>query len=278
MVSFGDLGYLVPGYNVYKAGKAVANSNAMTMKDVPTQFRDRDQIMSLINQGFGGPASRQNGGPMNRGGGVGSGQGITNQQAAQAQGTQLQLGDDPFRQSQLQQVGQLQQIASGQQQGAGELAVQRQMQQALAAQQAQARMARGGNAALAYRNAANQSAALGSTAAGLGQQAALQDQSAAQAALTGALGQGRGADISVAGQNANLGQQLNLSNAQMQQQQQQQNAANYLALLQQLQNLNSAELGYAQAPAIAAGQNQTNLLGGLLSAGGAIGGKLAGKP
>lgn len=109
-----------------------------------------------------------------------------------------------FRAMQIAQAQQLQRIASGQQQGAGELAAQRQVQNALAAQQAQARMARGGNSALAMRQAADNSAAVGLSGAGQAQRSALQDQQAAQAALTGALGQGRGQDINFAGQNAQL--------------------------------------------------------------------------
>jgi len=189
-------------------------------KPTPTQFQNNQQWMDLFNQSM---------------------QRATQGQAQQGQGSQLQFGDDRFRQGQLQQIGQLQGIASGQQQGAGELAAQRQMGQALAAQQAQARMARGGNAALAYRNAANQSAALGSTGAGLGQQAALQDQMAAQGMLTGALGSGRGADITTAGQNAQLAQQASFANAQMRQQQDTQNQLNYLALLQQLNQRDQAK-------------------------------------
>jgi len=270
-LGWSDLEYAIPGYGQVKAYNDLTGSDMLTNKNVPTQFKDRDQIMSLINKGYA-PG------------------GITQGAAAQASpahasAARLQMGGDPFRQGQMQQVGQLQRIAGGQQQGAGELAVQRQMGNALAAQQAQARMARGGNAALAYRNAANQSAALGSTGAGLGQQAALQDQSAAQGALTNALGQGRGMDIGVAGQNAgfqqqtglaNAGfqQQSGLANAQMQQQQQQQNAQNYMQLLQQLQGMNSAELGYAQAPVLAANQAQAGLLGGLISTGGQAAGAM----
>src|SRR5882672_6755943 len=174
--------YLVPGYGQYKAGQAIMGSNALTNNNVPTHLQDRDKISGLIDQGMGQYTNQA--APQAQAAYAGAG--------PQAQGAQLSMGADPFRQGQLQQIGQLQGIASGQQQGAGELAAQRQIQQALAAQQAQAHMARGSNAALAYRNAANQSAALGSTGAGMGQQAALQDQQAAQNMLTGALGQGRG--------------------------------------------------------------------------------------
>lgn len=246
-----------------------------------TQYQDRDQIMGAVQRGMY------------------SKHGIANQvapqmqaaqtgPAAQMQGAQINMGADPFRQGQLQQIGQLQGIASGQQQGAGELAAQRQIQQALAAQQAQAHMARGSNAALAYRNAANQSAALSSTGAGMGQQAALQDQQNAHAALTGALGQGRGMDVSVAGQNAGFQQQAgmqnagfqqqtglanagfqqsaNQNNALLQQQGQQNNSQNYLQLLQQLGNMDANQLTAQNA----ASQNK-GMIGPLLSAGGTVG-------
>lgn len=197
------------------------------------QYQDRDRIMQLINQGYA-PG------------------GITQQTAPQ-----LQMGDDPFRRAQLAQMSQLQGIASGQQVGAGELATQRQYANALAAQQAQARMARGGNAALAYRNAANQSAALGSTAAGMGQQAALQDQQAAQGMLGQVGAAGRSADFNVA--NANAGYQQATQNA---------NAGNYMAILQSLGQLDQGQFG-AQAAAQAYGQQRNDaLLGAGISAAG----------
>lgn len=201
--------------------------------NAPTQYDNNDQFNQFLNNGF--------------------------QNMASAPAAQLQMGNDPFRQAQLQQMQQLQGVASGQQQGAGELAAQRQIQNALAAQQAQARMARGGNAAMAYRNAANQSAALGSTGAGMGQQAALQDQMAAHGQLAGIGAQGRQGDIGVA--NANAGYQ---------QAQGQQNAGNYLQLLNQLnqrqQNKYNADLGIgAQQDSAAAAKS-----GGLLQGIGAV--------
>lgn len=245
-----------------------------------TQYQDRDTILNMISQGFGKNGIVHQQAPTMQAAQAGP--------AAQMQGAQMQMGADPFRQGQIQQIGQLQGIASGQQQGAGELAAQRQIQQALAAQQAQARMARGSNAALAYRNAANQSAALGSTGAGMGQQAALQDQQNAHAALTGALGQGRGMDVNVAGQNAGFQQQAGLQNAGFQQQtglanagfqqganqanagfqqgNQQLNSQNFMGLLGQLGNMDANQL-QAQG---AASQNK-GMMGPLLSAGGQVG-------
>lgn len=179
-------------------------------KPTPTEYEDRAQMQAMLGQGVGQ---------------------YTNMQAPQ-----LQMGDDPFRRAQLAQMQQLQGIASGQQQGAGELAVQRQAANAQAMQQAQARMARGGNAALAYRNAANQQAAIGSNAAGMSQQAADQDQMNAQGLMGQVGASGRGSDINVA--NANAGFQQNMN---------QLNSGNYLQFLNQLnqqnQNKYNADLG-----------------------------------
>lgn len=206
--------------------------------NAPTQFQDREQMQAMLGHGV--------------------------DQYTNMQAPQLQMGDDPFRRAQLAQMQQLQGIASGQQQGAGELATQRQYANAMAAQQAQARMARGGNAALAYRNAANQSAALGSTAAGMGQQAAWQDQMNAQGLLGQVGAAGRGADVNVA--NANAGYQANAN---------QLNSSNYLQFLNQLNNTNvskyNADLGIG-AQHDAADASKT---GGLLAGAGAAIGALS---
>ncbi len=157
-----------------------------------------------------------------------------------------------FRAMQLAQAQQLQRIASGQQQGAGELAAQRQVQNALAAQQAQARMARGGqNAALAFRQGARNAAGIGLAGAGMAQQAAMQDQMNAQNALTGALGQGRGQDLSLAGNNAQLRQNQ------------------YGQNLGALTSLNGQQLG-AQTNAMNATLGQQGIAGGLLNTAGTL--------
>jgi hypothetical protein len=233
--------------------------------------------------------------------------GLTNQSAPQMQaanmgaanmgnGASLQMGADPFRAAQLQQMGQLQGIASGQQQGAGELAAQRQVMNAQAAQQAQARMARGNNAALAYRNAANQTAALGVTGAGLGQQAAMQDQMNAHGLLGQVGAQGRQSDIGVANanagyannaaqQNAGFQQATNQANAGFQQQaagqnanaqgqMQQLNNGNYLQLLQQLsqrdQNKYNADSGVGTSKDQADAAKSGGLISGIGAAFGAF--------
>lgn len=175
--------------------------------------------------------------------------GMLGQQAAQVDPSQQAA----FRQMQMQQAQQLQGIASGQMQGAGELAAQRQVQNAQAAQQAMANMARGGqNAALAFRGAANNTAGIGLAGAGQSQQAALQDQQAAQGQLMSSLNQGRTQDLSMAGQNA-----------QLQQNQYGQN-------LGALTGLNSTDL-QAQQASMGAALGQQGIAGGLLNAGATVG-------
>jgi hypothetical protein len=162
-----------------------------------------------------------------------------------------------IRQSQLGQIGQLQGIASGQQQGAGELAAQRQTQNALASQQAMARMQRGGNAALGYQNAANNSAGIGLAGAGMAQQAGMQDQMAAQGMLTNAMGQARGQDLNA------LDQQLRAMGMQDQ---------TRLAYLAQLTGMDAMQLNaYNQANA----QSAQGHIGPLIAAGGQVGAALA---
>lgn len=109
-------------------------------------------------------------------------------------------------------------IASGTQLGAGEIGVNRQVGAATAAQQAAARMARGANAALAYRQAARNTADIGLAGAGMAAQAAAQDQANANAQLGQLYGNMYGQDASVAAQNAQLGQQAMLQQGAMDQQ------------------------------------------------------------
>lgn len=197
-----------------------------------------------------------------------------------------------FRDMQLAQANRMGQIASGQAKGAGELAVDRQMGQAAAAQQAAARMQRGFGGASAARGAARNMAGLGVAGAGQARQAALGDQMAAGQMLGSLSAQGREADIGMAGTNAQLQQQRMLQQGGMDQQSmlqqgqmdQQRNLANIdaqlrmqgmndqtrLAYLQQLAQMNQAEmagrLGQEQVA-----MNQTGILPGLLQAGGQVG-------
>ena len=247
---------------------------------------ERDRISGMIDQGlekYGDRAAPQANGV--RVGDVAQG--------SAAQINQGRYGD--WRGQQLALAQQLGRVSTGQQQGAGEMAVQRQIQQGLAGQQAMARSARGGNAALAMRGAAANSAGIGLAGAGEAQGAALQDQAAARAQLAGVLGQGAGQDIGIAQGNAQLKQQMNLANLDAKNQQifqqagldQSTSLANLQARLQtmgmndamiqsymgQLLNLNGAQVQQA----IAAEANQQALTGGLLSAAGTIGAAYAGR-
>ncbi len=118
----------------------------------------------------------------------------------------------------------------------------------------------GGNAGLAMRNAANNQASIGLGGAGQAQQAALSDQQMAQGQLAGALGAGRGADINMAGQNANLTQQQYGLNTQR-----------GLGYLGQLTGMDQGQLS-AQAGMYGAAQSNKSggLLGGAMSVGGQV--------
>jgi hypothetical protein len=140
---------------------------------------------------------------------------IGSAQAPTVQGAQL--NQDQMQQSRAGAYGvanRLGSIASGQQAGAGELAVNRQLGQGIAAQTSAARMARGANAALAYRNAARNTADMSLAGAGQAAQAQMQDQQAANSQQGQLYGQLYGQDAAVAGQNATLGQQAQLANQQ----------------------------------------------------------------
>jgi hypothetical protein len=121
-------------------------------------------------------------------------------QSDQARGQQQQLAQMLFQQ------------ANGQRQGAGELAVQRQANNAMANTTSAAQMARGANSAMAARNAARTNADIGVNAAGQAGIAQLQDQQSAQNQLGGLLGMTRQQDIGVAGAN----QQGQLAQQQLQ--------------------------------------------------------------
>lgn len=177
-------------------------------------------------------------------------QGMLGQQAAQIDPNQ----QAQFRQMQMQQAQQLQGIASGQQQGAGELAAQRQVQNALAAQQAQQHMIRGGgNAGLGLLAGARNAAGVGISGAGMGQQAAMQDQQMAQGQLANSLNQGRGGDLQMAGQNAGF--------------QNQRYGENLGALGQNDAQRLAAQQAYMQSTT-----GQQGILGGLLNTAGTLGG------
>lgn len=217
-----------PGSTGYDYQNLFLGGQGSNPADYATPYQDRGQILNYVQQGMNGAN--------------GAGPQLDPSQQAQ------------FRQMQMQQAMQLQRIASGQQQGAGELAVQRQVANAQAAQHAQAMMARGNaNAGMAMRNAAGNQAAIGLSGAGQGQQAAMQDQQMAQGQLTGALGGARGQDIGFAGQNANLTQQQFGLNTQRQ-----------LGYLGQLTGMDQGQLG-AQTGMYGAAQGNKGSAGQMIT-------------
>lgn len=160
-------------------------------------------------------------------------------------------------------------IAGGQQAGAGELAVNRQLGQGMAAQVAAARMARGANSALAYRNMARNRADMSLAGAGMAGQAQMADQQAANAQLGQVYGSMYGMDTTVADRNAQLAQQAALANQGASLTQQQMNDAREQAALAQLlgwdQASNGANLGWAQYQS-----QQPNVAAGLLQGAGQL--------
>jgi len=220
------------------------------------QMQDRGRIGQVINQGLGRVDARQ-----------------APQVASQTIATGPQ---DQFRAAQLGQMRRLQGIASGQQQGAGELAAQRQAQQAIAAQQAAARMSRAGGGA-AQLGAARNMVDISGAAAGQARQAALQDQMSAQGMLTQAMGQGRGQDIGLATDQANLRNAAGLANLQAQLQARGMNDAAINNYLQALLGMNQAEMN-ARVGLQGAEMGQAGLLGGALSAAGTVAAGYASRP
>lgn len=196
--------------------------------------------------------------------------GAAGRAAPTVQASQLATGNiDQSRGGLMGVAGDLGRIASGQQAGAGEIAVNRQLGQATAAQTAAARMAHGANAALASRNAARNTADLGLQGAGQAAQAQMQDQQAANAQRGALYGQAYGQDTNVAQANAQLGQQASLANQQSQLYQTQMNDARQIQAI-------GAQLGWDQARIAAEiaksqAQNQDKgIFGGLLGAAGQI--------
>ena len=158
-------------------------------------------------------------------------------------------------------------IASGQQAGAGELAVNRQVGQATAAQQAAARMSQGANSALAARNAARNTMDLGIQGAGAAAQAQRADQQAALAQQGQLYGEARAGDINYAAQNAQLNQQAQLANLQAEMQQRGMNDQQQIQALGQLLGWDQAQMQAAAQRAQVA-QGDKGILAGLFSGGG----------
>jgi hypothetical protein len=208
-------------------------------------------------------------------------------QAPTAQAMQLgnaaQLAGGPqdqWRAQQMSLASQLAGVAGGQQMGAGEMAVRRQANQQAAQLAGQTAMARGSNAGIMARAAARGLGDLGVNASGAAGQSALQDQSAARGQLAGLLGQGRGADLDLAAQNAQLqqqrmlmqgqfGQQTALANQQAALAQRGMNDQYGLGMMGQYANISAEELRARMARAGLLGQDRGHL-GSLLQAGGTI--------
>ncbi len=188
--------------------------------------------------------------------------------APQAAGTQLAGGpQDQARAGMIGVADRLGSIASGQQAGAGELAVNRQVDAANAAQVSAARMARGGNAALAARGAARNQADLALSGAGQAAAAQMADQQQANALLGQTYGQVRSGDIDFASQNAQLGQQAQIENMRAQLAQTGMNDQQQIAALGQQLGWDQAKIqAELQRAAIKAGDK--GMLPGLLQAGG----------
>lgn len=163
-------------------------------------------------------------------------------QSNQTRGQQNQLADMLFK------------TANGTQPGAGEMAVQRGVNAGMAANTGASQMARGANAALAFRNAARANSDLAVNGAGQAAIAQLNDRSAAQNQLSQLLGMTRAQDIQVAGAN---------QSSQLSQQQLQLNALAQMLGVDQAQL--QAELAKRQL-----GMNDKGMLGTLIQTGGQI--------
>jgi hypothetical protein len=183
-----------------------------------------------------------------------------------------------WRQQQLGLAQQLGQVATGQQAGAGELAVNRQFQNALAANRSAMNSARGANSMLAARAGARAASDMGVNGAGMAQTAAMQDQVNARQQLAGVLGQGAQQDIGIAAQNAGFAQQSSLSNQMAQLQMTGLNQQASLAYLSAMTGIDQAELqARLQQEQLQVAQRQPGHLAEILQMGGQIAAAHAGK-
>lgn len=198
-------------------------------------------------------------------------------QAAQLNGA----NQDQVRQQQMGLMAQMAGVADGSQMGAGEMATRRQAGQQAAQMFAGQNMARGAGAAGAARATARGLGDLGVNAAGMSAQSALTDQANARGQLAGLMGQTRGQDLDLAGQNAafnqqrmlqqgQFGQQTNMANQAAQLQQRGMNDQYGLGLMGQYAGVSQAEL---QARMARAGmfQQDSGHAGDLLQMGGTLG-------
>lgn len=256
LASGGPVGAAI-GYGVGKLVDEIPESWKNTITGDPKvqldpnagQLRDADLIRQQAAQGMAGLGQRT---------------------APRAGQTALNMADQSAARAQSQDLAnRLAAQAQGQTAGAGELAVQRQVSRALAAQTAAARMGRGAAAPLAARTAARNMADIGLAGAGQAQQAAMTDQAQANQLLAGVLGQTRGQDIDVASQQAALQQQTNLANMSAELQARGMDDQTRLAYMAQLTGLSQAEVqAYLAAKQLEIAQRNPGILPDLLKIGG----------
>jgi hypothetical protein len=206
---------------------------------------------------------------------------VRNRQAPQARRTVLQGGPDMGMQQQSRDANwalaqRLRAISEGTQQGAGEMAVNRGANTAIAQQQGAAMMSRGPMAGAGALTAARNTAEIGTNAAGQAGIAAMQDQQGAQGLLSQVLSQQRQQDIGVAQmqqqaifQQAGLDQATSLANAQARLQAMGMNDQAAIAYLAQIQGMDVAEMQARLGREITQMQ-QPGLMPGLLQAGGQV--------
>lgn len=275
----------IPGGNPLDWGKSKPDPNK-------AQLGERDYLTEQIKGQLAGLQGR----PAPQAGNVQVGPVAQGQSATIATGPQ-----DQMRAGQIALTDRLQQVASGQTAGAGELATQRQVARAMAAQRAGAQGARGPMAGVAGINAARNSVDIYGEGAGRAKEAALQDQANANALLGSVYGQGREQDIGLATSQAGLQQQMNLANLDARNQaifqqaglDQSTSLANMQARLQTMGMNDQATLAYlgqlfgmsaaemqARLAQEAAAMGQKGIFGDLLAAGGQVGAAYAmsGKP
>ena len=269
------IGSIVPGVGTAigaGAGALLGGLAGWFGSDSETERRRREALQASNFQ--------MQGGNMLRDYAQGQMYGAQGRMAPMAQGSQL-AGADQYqaRAGQNALAGQLSRVALGQEAGAGELAVNRQANQAAARQFAAQNMARGGNAAVASRAAANQLGDLGTNAVGMAQQAALSDQAAARGQLAGVYDSMRGQDLSFAGQNANLAQQMAMANQQATLQQRGMNDAYANNMFSNYAGVSQAEMqARAERARILAGQQGNQMGANLLQMGGTLGAAYLSRP
>jgi hypothetical protein len=150
-------------------------------------------------------------------------------------------------------------------------------------------MMRGANAGIGALQAARNGANIAQGGIGQAQQSAMGDQQAARAVLGQILGQGRGADIGLATNQANINQQMGLANmdaqnrggqfnVQASQDQQQLNDSAINNYLQQLLNMNSGEQAGRLGLDEQARKGKEGHLGQVLQTAGTIVGAFGGGP